>query len=85
MANSHELMVELREDLVVLVNAQSAFESMAIVMARKDAISDSLADVWNSHLDLRERLLNKILANPLMQQAGLEQSLLQVLNKRKQK
>lgn len=82
---SQKALAELREDMIVLVHAQHAFESMQTVMARKDAVADSLADVWNSHLDLRERLLHKIISSPLMQQAGFEESLLRVLNNRKQK
>lgn len=80
---SQNALAELREDMIVLVHAQQAFESMQAIMARKDSVADTLADVWNSQLDLRDRLLHKMLSNPLMQQAGLEESLLRVLNNRK--
>lgn len=71
-----------RDDFHLLLSCQRSLMTLHKLQNEKKEIADVLADVWNNLLDCRGLLLQKILDDPVMQHAGLEQDLLMLLKKR---
>lgn len=61
----------LYSDLTTLVRVQSSMVVLQTLLDKKDDAADQSADVWNSMLDLRELLIDKIIKNPTFQSGGL--------------
>ena len=69
-------------DFQALRSCQQSLATLKPFMDKKDETADALSDVWNTLLDCRSRLVHKILDDPIMSYAGLEDQILSVLQDR---
>jgi hypothetical protein len=66
---------QLRRDLIVLVESQRSMMVLRELLDQRDEVANKVSDVWNSILDLREVLIERIVNNPLMQVGGCMEAL----------
>ena len=53
----------LRQDMLSLVEACRALDVLRPLMEKKDDASNTLADVWNTLIDLQLRIIHKVFDN----------------------
>jgi len=69
-------------DFQALKSCQQSLAALKPFLDKKDETADALSDVWNTLLDCRTRLVHKILDDPIMSYAGLDDQILSVLQDR---
>jgi hypothetical protein len=72
----------VKTDLRALGEVQQSFCILEPLLAKKDDVANTLADVWNALLDARACIINKILDSNVMGAASLECDLKDILQRR---
>ena len=72
----------MRDDMIKLVDIQRSIKTLQPLMAKKDDLSNTLSDVWNTLLDYRGYVIKNLFDNKHMQIAGLPYDIKIILDKK---
>lgn len=73
---------KMREDMIRLVDIQRSLKALQPLMEKKDNLSNTLSDIWNTILDYRGYVIKNLFDNKHMQIADLPYNFKIILDKR---
>lgn len=71
---------KMRDDMIKLIDIQRSLKILQPLMTKKNDLSNTLSDVWNTILDYRSYVIKNLIDNKHMKIAGLPSDIRNVLN-----